>query len=113
MDPVLASSALPGSSGGLTIRAMDHAQVTRIAELARLDLNEQETAAMAGQLTKILDHIDQLNRLDTSTVEPTTNPIDLGDVFRDDVVRPSLPTALALANAPATDGAFFIVPRVI
>lgn len=113
MDPVVASSALPRIFLGLTICAMDHAQVARIAELARLDLNEQETAAMAGQLTKILDHIDQLNRLDTSTVEPTTNPIDLGDVFRDDVVRPSLPTALALANAPATDGAFFIVPRVI
>jgi len=95
------------------ICAMDYAQVTRIAELARLALSDQETAAMAGQLTKILDYIGQLNRLDTSAVKPTTNPIELGDVFRDDVVCPSLPTELALANAPATDGAFFIVPRII
>lgn len=113
MDPVLASGAPPRFGRGLTLCAMDHAQVTRIAALARLDLSEQETAAMAGQLTKILDYIGQLNRLDTSAVEPTTHPIDLGDVFRDDVVCPSLPAALALANAPATDGAFFIVPRVI
>ena len=92
---------------------MDDAQVTRIAHLARLDLATEESAAMAAQLTRILDYIDQLNRLDTSAVEPTTNPIELGDVFRDDEVLPSLPTELALANAPATDGAFFIVPRVI
>ncbi|MGD2064522.1 MAG: Asp-tRNA(Asn)/Glu-tRNA(Gln) amidotransferase subunit GatC [Nitrospirota bacterium] len=92
---------------------MDDAQVTRIADLARLDLAVEESAAMAAQLTRILDYIDQLNRLDTSAVEPTTNPIELGDVFREDEVRPSLPTELALANAPATDGAFFIVPRVI
>jgi aspartyl-tRNA(Asn)/glutamyl-tRNA(Gln) amidotransferase subunit C len=113
MDRVLASCALPRSFGAATICAMDHAQVTRIAELARLDLSDQEIAAMAGQLTKILDYIGQLNRLDTSTVEPTTNPIELGDVFREDAVRPSLPTELALANAPATDGAFFVVPRII
>jgi aspartyl-tRNA(Asn)/glutamyl-tRNA(Gln) amidotransferase subunit C len=92
---------------------MDDAQVTRIADLARLDLAPEEGAAMAAQLTRILDYIDQLNRLDTSAVEPTTNPIELGDVFRDDQVAPSLSTELALASAPATDGAFFIVPRVI
>jgi aspartyl-tRNA(Asn)/glutamyl-tRNA(Gln) amidotransferase subunit C len=97
----------------LAICVMDHAQVMRIAQLARLDLAAEESAAMAAQLTRILDYIGQLNRLDTSAVEPTTHPIELGDVFREDEVLPSLPTELALANAPATDGAFFIVPRVI
>ncbi len=92
---------------------MDLAEVKRIGALARLDLGEEETAAMSDQLTRILDYVAQLEALDTTGVEPTTHPVTLGEAFRDDAVRPSLPTEAALANAPATDGASFIVPRIL
>jgi len=92
---------------------MDLAEVKRIGALARLDLGEEETAAMSDQLTRILDYVAQLEALDTSGIEPTTHPVALGEAFRDDVVRPSLDTEAALANAPATDGASFIVPRIL
>jgi len=92
---------------------MDLAEVKRIATLARLDLGEEETAAMSDQLTRILDYVAQLEALDTTGVVPTTHPVPLGEAFRDDVVRPSLDPEAALANAPATDGAAFIVPRIL
>ncbi len=92
---------------------MDLAEVKRIGALARLDLDAAETAAMSDQLTRILDYVAQLEAVDTAGVAPTTHPVDLGEAFRDDVVRPSLDPEAALANAPATDGASFIVPRIL
>jgi len=92
---------------------MDRAEVKRIGSLARLDLGEAETAEMCDQLTRILDYVAQLETLDTTGVEPTTHPVALGEAFRDDVARPSLDPEAALANAPATDGASFIVPRIL
>ncbi|HBB40805.1 MAG: Asp-tRNA(Asn)/Glu-tRNA(Gln) amidotransferase GatCAB subunit C [Nitrospirae bacterium CG18_big_fil_WC_8_21_14_2_50_70_55] len=92
---------------------MDLAEVKRIGALARLALGAEETVAMGDQLTRILDYVAQLAAVDTTGVEPTTHPVTLGDAFRDDVVRPSLDPAAALANAPATDGASFIVPRIL
>jgi len=92
---------------------MDLAEVKRIGALARLDLDEAETAAMSDQLTRILDYVAQLEAVDTAGVTPTTHPVALGEAFREDVVRPSLDPEAALANAPATDGASFIVPRIL
>ncbi|RMF78432.1 MAG: Asp-tRNA(Asn)/Glu-tRNA(Gln) amidotransferase subunit GatC [Nitrospirae bacterium] len=92
---------------------MDLAEVKRIAALARLELGGAEAEAMSAQLTRILDYVAQLERLDTSEVAPTTHPIPLGEAFREDEVRPSLERDAALANAPATDGASFVVPRII
>jgi len=92
---------------------MDLAEVKRIGALARLALGAEETVAMGDQLTRILDYVAQLAAVDTTGVEPTTHPVTLGDAFRDDVVRPSLDPAAAPANAPATDGASFIVPRIL
>ena len=92
--------------------------VTYVAELANLELTDQERQRMLKDLTSILDYIDRLNQLDTANVPPmaqiTAQPGQSGPVAaRDDVPVPSLPHAAALENAPETDGEFFKVPKVI
>ena len=64
---------------------------------------------LTGELSKILDYIDQLEQLDTSAVEPTAQVGGLVDVFRDDLVEESLSVAAALSNAPTNDGSYFRV----
>ncbi|MFN2465150.1 MAG: Asp-tRNA(Asn)/Glu-tRNA(Gln) amidotransferase subunit GatC [Candidatus Dormibacteria bacterium] len=84
-------------------------QVRHVAELARLGLSGEEMERLTGELSKILDYIDQLERLDTSSVEPTAQVGGLTDVFRDDEARPSLPVEAALSNAPASEDTYFKV----
>lgn len=98
--------------------------VSYVAELAHLELTEEERARMLKDLNSILGYIDRLNELDTSSVEPTAQaasrygePKDdaggFGLALRADEPRPCLPRDQALKNAPATDGTFFKVPKVI
>ena len=84
-------------------------QVRHVAELARLGLTHDEMERLSGELSKILDYIDQLERLDTSAVEPTAQVGGLVDVFRDDEAAASLPVDAALANAPGREGPYFRV----
>ena len=93
--------------------------VAYVAELASLELTEQERGRMVRDLNSILDYMDRLNEADTASVEPMAqvasgqNP---AAAARDDVregLRKSLPHDLAMANAPLTDGTFFKVPKVI
>jgi aspartyl-tRNA(Asn)/glutamyl-tRNA(Gln) amidotransferase subunit C len=102
--------------------------VAYVADLANLELTGDERARMVRDLNSILGHIDRLNELDTSKVEPMAqvsdrygvDPSQDGGRFdyasREDVVeglRKSLPQDEALANAPDADGTFFRVPKVI
>ena len=87
--------------------------VEQAALLARLRVTEDEKAIFATQLSQILTHVEQLNRYDTAGVEPTTAVMGQVNVFRDDVVRPSLPSEKALANAPEREGDGFCVPRIL
>lgn len=87
--------------------------VEKAALLARLRVTEDEKAIFATQLSQILTHVEQLNRYDTAGVEPTTAVMGQVNVFRDDVVRPSLPSEKALANAPEREGDGFCVPRIL
>ncbi len=87
--------------------------VEHIAELARLEFGEQEKQRLTHELNDILKYIEQLNKLDTSNVEPLSHVIELNNVFREDVVRPSISTDDALKNAPAKKDSFFKVPKVI
>jgi len=84
-----------------------------VALLARLELSESEEERMTGQMNGILGYMDKLNELDTENVEPTTHAIQLQNVFRPDVVKRSLDRKNSLANAPETDGANFVVPKVL
>jgi aspartyl-tRNA(Asn)/glutamyl-tRNA(Gln) amidotransferase subunit C len=89
--------------------------VEYVARLARLELTEAEKEQYAGQLEHILDYIDQLNRLDTTDVPPTSHVLPLANVWREDVQRPSSPEEIErlLANAPERDDNFFKVKIVI
>jgi aspartyl-tRNA(Asn)/glutamyl-tRNA(Gln) amidotransferase subunit C len=87
--------------------------VEHVARLARLALDEDEKARMAGQLSAILRWVDKLAELDVAGVEPTSHAVPLVNVLRDDEVEPGLGHADALANAPDPSGALFRVPRII
>ena len=84
-----------------------------MALLARLELSEAEEERMTGQMNSILEYMDKLNQLDTKDIPPTTHAIQLQNVFRPDLVQPSLDRKESLANAPGTDGVNFVVPKVI
>jgi aspartyl-tRNA(Asn)/glutamyl-tRNA(Gln) amidotransferase subunit C len=92
----------------VTLKDVEH-----IAKLARLEFTESEKETFTHQLNSILAYVEQLNKLDTSKIEPLSHVIGLGDVFREDLVRPGLSQEEALKNAPAKTGQFFKVPKVI
>ncbi|MCZ2077599.1 MAG: Asp-tRNA(Asn)/Glu-tRNA(Gln) amidotransferase subunit GatC [Bryobacteraceae bacterium] len=91
-------------------------EVRYVAELANLKLTDEELGRMASELDKILTHMDKLNELDTSAVEPMAQVLyEAGETatLRDDVERTPLGEEAALANAPLSGAGHFKVPRVI
>ena len=74
--------------------------IEKVARLARLELSEEEKETFGNQMEQILTYMEQLNRLDTSGVEPTSHAIPIYNVFRDDEVKPSFPHEEVLAIAP-------------
>jgi aspartyl-tRNA(Asn)/glutamyl-tRNA(Gln) amidotransferase subunit C len=93
--------------------AISREVVRRIATLARLELGEEDEVAFTEHLDHILQYFGKLDGLDTRNVEPTAHVVDMAEAYRDDVVtNPPAPEALR-ANAPARDGDFFKVPKII
>jgi aspartyl-tRNA(Asn)/glutamyl-tRNA(Gln) amidotransferase subunit C len=88
-------------------------EVAKVAALARLALGDDDLATMTSQLAGIVGFVSQLEELDTTSVEPLAHPLDATNVFRDDVIAPSLSTAEALQSAPRHDGECFLVPAVL
>jgi aspartyl-tRNA(Asn)/glutamyl-tRNA(Gln) amidotransferase subunit C len=91
-------------------------EVRYVADLANLKLTEAEVQRMAAELSDILTHIDKLNELDTSQVEPMAQVLYDAEetaTVREDVERPSLDNQTALANAPIAGAGCFKVPLVI
>ena len=87
--------------------------VTYIADLARLELSDSEVESFTGQLGAILEHVADLDKVDTTGVEPTCFVVPEHDPLRDDVVKPSLSSEDLLKNGPKVEGSFFAVPKVI
>ncbi len=98
--------------------------VNYVADLAHLELTENERARMLRDLNAILSYIERLNQLDTAGIEPMAQvstryagDVDPGQAFayamRPDELIPCLPHEAAMSNAPQTDGTFFKVPKVI
>jgi len=87
--------------------------VEHVALLSRVDLTAEALELFQSQLAKILEHMDKLDELDTDDVEPMASVMGLSNVFRDDELRPSLPTSEALANAPERTEDSFKVPPVV
>jgi len=93
--------------------SLSEKDVQYVAKLARLEVTDQETAKYTQQLANILGYVEQLNKLDTANVEPLTHPLDVKNVFREDVVRPSLTQAEVLSNAPEPQSGHFKVPKIM
>ena len=89
---------------------IDREQVLHVARLARLELSEDEVAKMSDELSAVLDHIQKIGELDLDGVPPTTHVVEVSNALRPDVVAPSLPRDVALANAPAVADWGFRVP---
>jgi aspartyl-tRNA(Asn)/glutamyl-tRNA(Gln) amidotransferase subunit C len=85
-------------------------QVLHVAKLARLGLTEEEVGTMAGELSGILEHVDRIAELDLDDVEPTTHVVELENALRADVPHQSLPSEVALAQAPDPVDEAFRVP---
>lgn len=89
------------------------AEVHYIADLARLELSDEETRAMTRDLDQILDYVATLETLDTAGIEPTAHAIPLPTPTRADEPQPGIDPELALGNAPDRDRSAFVVPKVI
>ena len=89
------------------------ADVAKVARLARLDVTADELERMTAQLDGMLEHFADIDALDLAEVEPMTQPYPLVNVFRPDVVQPSLDRDEVLAAAPAAEDGRFRVPPII
>ena len=92
---------------------LDADQTRRIAALAKLEIPDDTISEMAAQLSSILNHIDQLEDVETDRVEPLTHPHDLHNIVGDDIIVPPIDRDLILGNAPNQDGEYYRVPAVI
>ena len=87
--------------------------VARLAGLARIDLTEEEKENLAPQLGLILDSVAVVSQVASADVPPSSRALPLSNVFREDVVAPSMPVDDALAMAPKVEDNRFRVPRIL
>lgn len=87
--------------------------VAYIARLAKLELTEEETSRFSQDLNQVLAYVAQLDKWDTSGVEPMCHPLPIYDALRKDVPGESLSNEEALANAPQQGDGQFRVPKVV
>jgi aspartyl-tRNA(Asn)/glutamyl-tRNA(Gln) amidotransferase subunit C len=92
---------------------LSHDEVRKVARLAHLQLDESEVDALAGELSGIVDHVARLQTLDTTDVEPTAQVVSMGNVMREDEIRPSWTPERVLANAPRRQHGFFVVQAIL
>jgi aspartyl-tRNA(Asn)/glutamyl-tRNA(Gln) amidotransferase subunit C len=88
-------------------------EVREIAQLARLELSDQEIERLTSDLDAILGYVDALKELDTAAIEPMTHAVPFDCPLRADAVGVSLPVEEALKNAPRREASFFQVPRIV
>jgi aspartyl-tRNA(Asn)/glutamyl-tRNA(Gln) amidotransferase subunit C len=88
-------------------------EVAHLADLARIDLTEAELDHLAPQLSVILESVASISGVADDDIPPTSHALPLTNVFREDVVRPSLTPEQALSGAPAVDQQRFSVPRIL
>ncbi|MBC8032599.1 MAG: Asp-tRNA(Asn)/Glu-tRNA(Gln) amidotransferase subunit GatC [Chitinophagaceae bacterium] len=87
--------------------------VEDLANLSRLSFNEQEKEEIKKDLQKMISFVNKLNEVNTDGVEPLLHMTDAVNVYREDIVQGSMRKEEALLNAPAADGNYFKVPKVI
>lgn len=87
--------------------------VRHLAGLARIDLTESEVAALTNELGLIVDSVARVQEIATPDVPATSHPLPISNVFRDDIVQPSLSQQEALAAAPDSDSGRFRVTAIL
>jgi aspartyl-tRNA(Asn)/glutamyl-tRNA(Gln) amidotransferase subunit C len=87
--------------------------VANLAKLARIDLSEDELSHLSKELSVILDAVARVQEVAAADVPPTSHPLPLKNVFREDEVRPSLTPQDALSGAPAQEEQRFKVPQIL
>jgi aspartyl-tRNA(Asn)/glutamyl-tRNA(Gln) amidotransferase subunit C len=93
--------------------SVDEATVRRIAHLSRIAIADADVPRMQSELNAILSFVEQLNEVDVSGVEPMTAVTPMRMKKREDVVNDGGKSATIVANAPATEDGFFLVPKVV
>jgi aspartyl-tRNA(Asn)/glutamyl-tRNA(Gln) amidotransferase subunit C len=93
--------------------ALTRENVEKIAALSRLKFKEEEIETFRNQLNNILAYVDKLAEVNTDDVEPVFHAFEAKNVFREDIVKPSLSNELAVKNAPNAEEGAFIVPKVV
>lgn len=93
--------------------SVDLATVKRVAHLARIAVPEADLPKLQGELNAILGFVEQLNEVDVSGVEPLTSVTPMAMKQREDVVNDGEIAAEIVANAPASEDDYFMVPKVI
>lgn len=84
-----------------------------VARLARLHFKDEELKVFESQVTQILKFVEELKEVKVDGVEPTSHPLAISNVFREDTVQPSLPIESFLKHSPQFKGRFFEVPKII
>jgi len=87
--------------------------VSHLAGLARIALSEEEISRLTGELGAIVAAVESIKEVATQDVVPTSHPIPLGNVFREDVIGETLTTQEALSGAPDHDGSRFRVTAIL
>ena len=93
--------------------SLDKATVARIAHLARIHVPEQDLEPLSGELSTILDWVEQLNEVDTDGVAPMTSVVEMPARWRKDKVTDGGYAEDVLANAPEAEMGFYTVPKVV
>lgn len=87
--------------------------VEYIAHLSRLEITEEEKSQFAKELSDILEHVNRLSKINTDNVEPTYFAVDTKNVYREDVIKPSINREDVFAAAPSIESGGFKVPKII
>jgi aspartyl-tRNA(Asn)/glutamyl-tRNA(Gln) amidotransferase subunit C len=93
--------------------SVDLATVKRVAKLSRIAVSEEDAVRMVGELNGILGFVEQLNEVDVSGAEPMTSVVPVAMKKRVDAVTDGAKADDIIANAPASDENFFLVPKVV
>ena len=95
------------------VASISRDEVRHLADLARIDLDDAELDHLAPQLSVILESVASINGVAADDIPPTSHPLPLTNVFRDDVVAPCLTPDQALSGAPQVEDQKFAVPRIL
>lgn len=93
--------------------AQDDFDINYVAELARIELSDDERTRLGAQLGDILKYVDLLKEVDVKDVEPTAHSVPLVNVTRPDETRPGLSHDAAMKNAPREANGLFMVPKIV